>query len=36
MQVVEFGKENSRKIALIPGNRISRRQFERFLEGGAA
>jgi hypothetical protein len=35
-EVVAFGKENCRKLALIPGNRMSRRQFERFWEGGAA
>ena len=28
MEAVEFGKENSRKIVLIPGNMMSWRQFE--------
>ena len=27
MELVEFGKENSRKIVLIPGNLMSWRQF---------
>lgn len=31
MDAVEFGKENSRKIVLIPGNMMSWRQFERVI-----
>ena len=31
MEVVEFGKENSRKIVLIPGNMMSWQQFERVI-----
>ncbi len=31
MEVVEFGKENSRKIVLIPGNMMSWRQFENVI-----
>ncbi len=31
MEVVEFGKENSRKILLIPGNMMSWRQFEHVI-----
>jgi len=31
MEVVEFGKENSRKIALIPGNMMSWRQFKNVI-----
>ncbi len=37
MRVVEFVKrENCRELAPIPGSMMGRRQFERFLEGGAA
>jgi pimeloyl-ACP methyl ester carboxylesterase len=31
MEVVEFGKENSRRIVLIPGNMMSWRQFEHLI-----
>ena len=31
MEVQEFGKENTRKIVLIPGNMMSWRQFERVI-----
>ena len=31
METVEFGKENSRKIVLIPGNMMSWRQFDRVI-----
>ncbi len=31
MEVVEFGKENSRRIVLIPGNMMSWRQFENVM-----
>jgi pimeloyl-ACP methyl ester carboxylesterase len=31
METVEFGKENSRKIVLIPGNMMSWRQFEHVI-----
>ena len=31
MEVVEFGKENSRKLVLIPGNMMSWRQFENAI-----
>ena len=31
MVVQEFGKENSRKIVLIPGNMMSWRQFEHVI-----
>ena len=31
MEAVEFGKENSRKIVLIPGNMMSWRQFEHVI-----
>jgi Predicted hydrolases or acyltransferases (alpha/beta hydrolase superfamily) len=31
MQAVEFGKENTLKIVLIPGNMMSWRQFERLI-----
>ncbi len=31
MEVVEYGKENSRKIVLIPGNMMSWRQFEHVI-----
>ena len=31
MEAVEFGKENSRKIVLIPGNMMSWRQFEAVI-----
>ena len=31
MEAVEFGKDNRRKIMLIPGNMMSWRQFERVI-----
>ena len=31
MEAVEFGKENSRKIVLIPGNMMSWRQFAKVI-----
>ena len=31
MEAVEFGKENSRKLVLIPGNMMSWRQFEQVI-----
>ncbi len=31
MEAVEFGKENKRKIVLIPGNMMSWRQFEKLI-----
>ena len=31
MEFVEFGKENGRKIVLIPGNMMSWRQFQQVI-----
>lgn len=31
MEVQEFGKQNSRKIMLLPGNMMSWRQFEAVI-----